>query len=500
MKYHIAPIALIAGIVAPVAASDLPEEFSVAGSYMVRASGEAGLADLLEAIEALTPDPDSVEVFPLLPGSDIYNIVVPDVDTLVGDQIGAEISNLTDGETLIWSEEDYILGHSEDNEGQSGSLWVSGLDLTSADYANQYAFDLLEIDAAHLRSQGEGVSIAILDTQVDLSHPQIKGVMKTIDLVNYGSGSEGSEGELAGNGFDEDGDGHIDESLGHGTFVTALVQSVAPKAGVLSIAVLNDDGIGSAATLALGISIAVNEGAHIISLSLGSETESLAVSSVIEYAVASGVTVFAAVGNTGSWGCLFPARHPEVIAVGASDNTRELANISSYHYQMDMVAPGLSNLIMNNAEADRLVIGPTHDKEFVAGSGTSFSTAFAAGAGALVRAQLVDLEASQLDVGKVAERITKLLKLSPFRTEIPNDSGQTRPVVEVADATNRNDPVPGGADINGDGMANGQDLALILGRWGLELTSGELHREDLERDGVIDGQDLARLLGGWGSP
>ena len=355
MKTRIACIALASVLSVPAAAGDLPESY-IPGSYMVQSNGEAGLDVLLAAIEELTPDPSAIVVTPLLPESNIYHIVVPEVSSLVGDQIGQEIRDLTNADTLIWSEEDSYVMHGSDNEGQSGSLWVSGLGLNSAQYAKQYAFTQLNTDAAHLASQGEGVSIAVLDTKPDLLHTQIKSVLKIVDLVNTGNGED--EKSLTGNGLDEDGDGYIDESLGHGTFVTALIQSVAPRAGVLSVVVLNDDGIGSAATLALGITIAVNEGAHIISLSLGSEIESIAVSSVIDYAIESGVTVFASVGNTGSWGCLHPAQHPGVIGVGASDYDMQLGAISSFHDEMDVVCPGVSNLIINGTNDDRLVIGP----------------------------------------------------------------------------------------------------------------------------------------------
>ena len=497
MKTRIACIALASVLSVPAAAGDLPESF-IPGSYMVQSNGEAGLEVLLAAIEELTPDPSAIVVTPLLPESNIYHIVVPEVSSLVGDQIGQEIRDLTNTDTLIWSEEDSYVMHDSDNEGQSGSLWVSGLGLNSAQYAKQYAFNQLNTDAAHLASQGEGVSIAVLDTRPDLLHTQIKSVLKIIDLVDTGNGED--EKNLTGNGLDEDGDGYIDESLGHGTFVTALIQSVAPRAGVLSIVVLNDDGIGSAATLALGITIAVNEGAHVISLSLGSEIESIAVSSVIDYAIESGVTVFASVGNTGSWGCLYPARHPGVIGVGASDYDMELGAISSFHDEMDVVCPGVSNLIINGTNDDRLVIGPTRGTEYVAGNGTSFSTAFAAGAGALVRAQLINLEASQLTIGQISNRVSKRLKQSPITVEIPNDSGQMRSVVDAGDAITYADPVPEDSDINGDGVSDGADLALVLGKWGLSFGSGSLHREDIKRDGVVDGQDLAKLLGGWGSP
>ena len=89
---------------------------------------------------------------------------------------------------------------------------------------------------------------------------------------------------------------------------------------------------------------------------------------------------------------------------------------------------------------------------------------------------------------------------APSTVEIPNDPGQLRAIIDADDATSYSDPVPEDSDINGDGVTNGEDLALVLGKWGLSMGPGGLHREDMERDGVIDGQDLARLLGGWGSP
>ena len=503
MKTRIACIPVLLGIASATLAQDIPEDLIVGGSYMVHANGEEGLAEAIEALQTYIANPEDIIVTPLLAESNIYHIVVPEFDSFIDDSIEMELINLTsvDDGPLEWYEPDYKLGVDQDNEGQSGSLWVSGLGLSSADYKSQYAFNHLKLDAAHTKSQGEGVSIAILDTKPDRTHPQIGNILKMIDLVDIGDSGSGSRtgGGLSGNGLDEDGDGYIDEALGHGTFVTALVQSVAPKAGIVSIVVLNDDGVGSAATLALGISLALNEGAHIISLSLGSDNESLAVSSVIEYAIESGVSVFASVGNTGDWGCLFPARHPDVTAVGASNADMTLANISSYNLELDLVAPGLSNMISGPGDTSRLLIGPTLGTEYVAGSGTSFSTALAAGAGALIRAQLVNLNTEQVSLGQIGSRIRKRLKQSPTKVDLPNGFGEIRALLDTDDATEYSDPVPEDSDINGDGVTDGADLAMVLGRWGLLLNSSGLHREDIERDGVVDGQDLARLLGGWGT-
>ena len=209
------------------------------------------------------------------------------------------------------------------------------------------------------------------------------------------------------------------------------------------------------------------------------------------------ISVFAEVCGGG---CLYPARHPDVTAVGASDPDMNLASISSYSLEMDVVAAGISNIILNGGDNDRLLIGPTRGEEYVAGSGTSFSTALVAGAGALIRAQMIDLEAEQVSLGQIGNRIRKRLKQSPAKVDIPNGSGQVRAVLDADDGTRYSPPVPADSDINGDGATDGADLAMILGRWGLLMGSGGLHREDIERDGIIDGQDLARLLGGWASP
>ncbi|MAJ45972.1 MAG: hypothetical protein CBC35_01570 [Planctomycetes bacterium TMED75] len=497
MKKQVACLALIGAMSYPVFSENVPEDLLVGGSYLVQANGQAGIDDLIVAIEELTPEGSEVAATELIPGSFIYHITYLEVDSFIGDQVGERIELLTNGTTLNWSESDYLFGYDEDSEGQSGSLWVSGLGLSSANFLNQYAFNQLELKSAHQRSQGEGVLIAVIDTMPDTRHPGLKPLLKTIDLVNMGS-DPGDQ--LTGNRLDDDGDGHIDEALGHGTFVTGLIQATAPKAGVMAIAVLNDDGIGSAANLALGIMLAIENGAHIISLSLGSETESLAVSSVLEYAAESGVTVFAAVGNTGTWGCLFPARHPKVVSVGANDHAMQLSPVSSYHAEMNMVAPGSSVIIYNGVDDERMVVGPTVGEQYVAGTGTSFSTAFAAGTGALIRAQLTDLESNQMNLGELGTKIRKRMTQGPNHVEFPNESGQTRAVLEALQATDYADPVPQDSDVNGDGVADGADLAMVLGRWGGLFSSGELHREDIERDGIVDGQDLARLLGGWGSP
>ena len=84
---------------------------------------------------------------------------------------------------------------------------------------------------------------------------------------------------------------------------------IAPSTEILSVRVLNENGEGDSFTVAKGIVEAVDQGADIINLSLGSMDSSIVMDNAIEYAKLNNVLMVSAVGNEGVQGVSFPARH-----------------------------------------------------------------------------------------------------------------------------------------------------------------------------------------------
>lgn len=169
---------------------------------------------------------------------------------------------------------------------------------------------------------GQGVTVAVVDSGVDLMHP---------DLLD----------NLLGEGFST-GDNAIgaQDRLGHGTFVAGIIAArrantvagsgLAPDARLLPIKISRGYAAGfSAATLAQGIDYATEHGAQIINLSLYLDQASQTVGDAVQRALDAGIVVVAAAGNEGGR-VSFPATYPGVIAVaGAGADGALLANSNS---------------------------------------------------------------------------------------------------------------------------------------------------------------------------
>lgn len=184
-------------------------------------------------------------------------------------------------------------------------------------------------------TEGEGVTIAVLDTGCDLSHP---------DLV---------DNLLPGTNFVQPGKDPID-GLGHGTHVTGIlvaenneigIVGVCPKAKVRPVKVLDNTGNGNMGNVAAGIRWATDQGVDFISMSLGAPFKVQEVRKAIQYALSKGVVTFCAAGNAGSTKeIMYPANYPETIAIGAIDSQSHRATFSCTGRNLDFLAPGVDIL------------------------------------------------------------------------------------------------------------------------------------------------------------
>ena len=135
-------------------------------------------------------------------------------------------------------------------------------------------------------------------------------------------------------GIDNDGNGYVDDitgwdfvgrdndpndELGHGTEMAGLVLHEAPATQLMALRVVNPQGTAGGLNVAAAIRYATRQGADVINLSLCSQQDLIDVPQAISAALAAGVRVVAAAGNTGAPAPLFPANLPGVIAAGASD-------------------------------------------------------------------------------------------------------------------------------------------------------------------------------------
>jgi len=182
---------------------------------------------------------------------------------------------------------------------------------------------------------GAGVNVAILDTGIDVDHPDLK-VMGGINFITPGAS--------------------YDDDNGHGTHCAGIVAAlnntigvvgVAPAANLYAVKVLDASGSGSYTAIAQGIEWAVNNGMDVISMSLGGSQTSTTLQQACDAAYANGVLLVAAAGNEGKKNTKldnvsYPAKYDSVIAVAATDINDVRATFSSTGPAVEVAAPGVS--------------------------------------------------------------------------------------------------------------------------------------------------------------
>lgn len=292
-----------------VAAADAPAQLARAGAQVLRELPELGLA-----LVAVAPD-------------------------VALSAAAAELQTVAGAE---WAEPNYLVE----------------LDLTPTDpyYPTQAPYlNRIEMAAGweYITGRPE-IVIAILDTGIDMAHPDLSSAIWT------------NPDEIANNGLDDDANGFVDDvhgwdfadndnmpddDHGHGTHVAGIVGAtinngigiagVAGGATLMPVDVFKG-GIGTYEDLIRAIIYATDNGAHVINMSLGAASYSRGEEMAVDYAWAHGVVVVAAAGNTSSEQYHYPAAHEHVIAVAATSSADVLASFSTRGDFVDVAAPGVS--------------------------------------------------------------------------------------------------------------------------------------------------------------
>ncbi|AZQ37351.1 type VII secretion-associated serine protease mycosin [Streptomyces cyaneochromogenes] len=277
----------------------------------------------------------------------------------------------------------------------TGALLLTSAPTASADYVRdqQWVLDAYKMDATWALTQGEGVTVAVVDSGVDGSHPDLTGqVLQGKDFTGGGNAQE----DVAGHGT---GMASLIAGHGHGAGNNAGMVGLAPKAKILPLRVLqkkNDDFEDD--TWAEAVRYAVDNGAKVINLSLGDSVGGTLTSGreAIAYAQARDVVVVAGAGNEGGFTVAEPAALPGVVSVGAVDDEGNLWDKSNTGEGLTLVAPGVEIVYANTNRSDGYGLS----------SGTSDATAYVSATAALVRAKYPDLTAGQV--------INRLIKSASF--------------------------------------------------------------------------------------
>jgi thermitase len=213
--------------------------------------------------------------------------------------------------------------------------------------------------SAWARATAGAVTVAVVDTGVDLSHPDLAPNLWT------------NPGEVPGNGIDDDADGYVDDvhgvdllngdgdprdDNGHGTHVAGIVAArgengigvagVAWRARIMAVKVLDSHAAGDMSAVARGVRYAVAHGARIVNVSLSGPIAGADIADAIDEARAAGVVIVAAAGNTGADLDVTPAypaalAAPNLVAVTSSDRRGALTRRASFgRASVDLAAPG----------------------------------------------------------------------------------------------------------------------------------------------------------------
>lgn len=289
--------------------------------------------------------------------------------------IGFEASNrlnsavakriLRDSKQVEWAEANYI--------------YKANFIPNDPDLTKQWGLEKIDADTGWDYSTGSDlIKIAIVDTGIDHNHPDLAG--KVVDGYNIISDFPGLPGDDAGHGTHCAGIAAALSNNGVG------VAGVAWQCKLLAVKVLDNYGSGYVYDVASGIQWAADNGADVISLSLGGSGYSRMLEDAVDYALNKNVVVVAAAGNDyrlNDW--QFPAGYPGVIAVGASSGNNTKAGFSTESNHLFITAPGekIYSTLPNNSYAYL--------------SGTSMATPFVSGAVALIKSRFgKDLSLTQV--------------------------------------------------------------------------------------------------------
>jgi thermitase len=242
------------------------------------------------------------------------------------------------------------------------------------DFSSEWHLPKINAPTAWGTSLGTGVIIAILDTGVDGTHPDLAAQM------------------VPGWNF-YDNNSNTSDVYGHGTIVAGAaaaatnngigVASVAGGARIMPMRISDPSGYAYWSTVAQGITWAADHGARVGSLSYQGATASSTIISAAQYLRSKGGVLVTASGNTGALDGTSPS--PYVMVVSATDQNDQRASWSSYGSFVDIAAPGVG------------ILTTTRGGGYGSASGTSLATPIVAATAALVIAKRPDFAPSQVD-------------------------------------------------------------------------------------------------------
>lgn len=328
-----------------------------------------------------------------------------------------------------------------------------------------------DINALHAWSVTNGsahVPIAILDAGISYAHPDL--FFKIIDAHN-----------TTGSGPVHDAN---DPFNSHGTHVAGIAAAASNNAigmtgmswssPLLAVKVANALGFTSDVWLGQGLMWAADHEARVAVVSIGLDSGSDFLHSAVKYAEARGVVICASTGNTGQPGVKYPAKYPETIAIGATDNRDVIAEFSTTGPEVTVVAPGVEIL----STWDDFTGPPT----YVPQSGTSASCPLVAGIVSLMLAENPDLDTA----GVIELLRVSVIDFGPIGFDPQYGWGRIDAYRAVTAAQGRRACA---ADVNQNGTVEPTDLSAWIGAF-----ESKNPVADQNFDGAVTPQDFGAFI------
>lgn len=323
-------------------------------------------------------------------------------EATTSEDVWATVDKLSDNENILSAEPDFVWEKTD----------TTTVAATDEEINAETHFPCMDVtgvwkdcfDPAKKEAPGKGTVVAVIDTGVDYTHKDLADNI----WVN--------EGEIPGNGIDDDGNGYVDDVYGvdfvegdsdpmdehgHGTHVAGIIAmtpgngggvGVAYGAKIMCVRAGQANGSFASSDIAKAIKYAADNGADVINMSFGGTGRSYLVESALQDAFPSCVLV-AAAGNDGlptkdypisPKEDIYPAGYKYVLGVMATDNNHHIASFSNWDYlegqncEYEMAAPGVN--IYSTLPGNR----------FACWSGTSMATPNVAAAAAILRSKYTD--------------------------------------------------------------------------------------------------------------
>lgn len=326
-------------------------------------------------------------------------------EATTSEDVWATVDKLSDNENILSAEPDFVWEKTD----------TTTVAATDEEINAETHFPCMDVtgvwkdcfDPAKKEAPGKGTVVAVIDTGVDYTHKDLADNI----WVN--------EGEIPGNGIDDDSNGYVDDvhgvdfvdgdcdpmdEHGHGTHVAGIIAmtpgngggvGVAYGAKIMCVRAGQANGSFASSDIAKAIKYAADNGADVINMSFGGTGRSYLVESALQDAFPSCVLV-AAAGNDGlpttdainagyfNTEDIYPAGYKYVLGVMATDNNKSLASFSNWDYlegqncEYEMAAPGVN--IYSTLPGNR----------YACWSGTSMATPNVAAAAAILRSKYTD--------------------------------------------------------------------------------------------------------------